>query len=563
MLEQRLKADRLLIGCTGGRLGVRVSGGSDESRKALTERLLGAAKGSGPGEAPVAEVVIALVDAQGGSLTETERAGLVAALLGIRNVVVAVDMDAAGHAEAAFSRVEAEYRQFAEQSQLFSASCVPISVARGDNVSERSANMPWYRGPTLLEWLDALPADDRWRRERPLRLPVSSVEASGSAGRVLGGTVASGRLRKGDAVRLQPSGRVTRVTGIFQGERETDEAFAGDAVTLHIADGLEVSVGELVVAAASPAELADQFEATIVWTGSKPLLRSRSYVMRSGPTAVGVTIAPLKYKLSLESLERVAAAKLEAGEVGVCGLQLESSIAFDPYRENPATGAFTLVDPLSGETVGRGFLHFALRRAKNVHWQAVDVNKAARAAAKGQRPCVLWYTGLSGAGKSTIANLVDKKLHAMSRHTYLLDGDNVRHGLNKDLGFTAADRVENIRRIAEVAKLMVDAGLIVGTAFISPFRAERQMARSLLADGEFVEIFVDTPLSVAEQRDPKGLYKKARRGELKNFTGIDSPYEPPESPELRLDTTHLSPEAAADQVIAFLRERGIIDLEPT
>jgi bifunctional enzyme CysN/CysC len=390
--------------------------------------------------------------------------------------------------------------------------------------------------------------------ERPLRLPIDTVQE----GRIAG-TIASGSLRSGDSVRIQPSGRTARVARILDGGRELDRAETAQRVALELYEPVEVGVGELVASADRPAGVADQFEATIVWRSAEPLLRGRSYRLEMGAASASATIAPLKYRINVDSLEHAAAAKLEAGEIGVCGLQLDRPIAFDSYRENPATGGFILSDPVSGARVGLGMLHFALRRAQNVHWQAVDVNKPARSALKGQRPCVLWYTGLSGAGKSSIANLVDKKLHAMKRHTYLLDGDNVRHGLNKDLGFTAADRVENIRRIAEVAKLMVDAGLIVGTAFISPFRAERQMARSLLSPDEFIEIFVDTPLSVAEARDPKGLYKKARRGELKNFTGIDSPYEAPENPELRIDTTLTTPEAAADVVVSYLAARGAIE----
>ncbi|HVV48689.1 MAG TPA: adenylyl-sulfate kinase, partial [Polyangia bacterium] len=323
-------------------------------------------------------------------------------------------------------------------------------------------------------------------------------------------------------------------------------------------DALELARGDLVVSASEPAEIADQFEATVVWMHAAPLLRGRGYRVRVGPRQVTGTIAPIKHKLDVGTLGRLAGTTLGMNEIGVCNVHLDRDVAFDPYPLNHDTGGFLVVDRLTGEAVGAGMLHFALRRAQNVHWQALEVNKTARASIKQQRACVLWFTGLSGAGKSTIANLVDKKLHSMKRHTYLLDGDNVRHGLNKDLGFTDVDRVENIRRIGEVSKLMVDAGLIVSTAFISPFRAERSMARALLAEGEFFEIFVDTPLGVAEGRDPKGLYKKARRGDLKNFTGIDSPYEAPESPELRIDTTRTTPEEAAEAIVAFLQTRGVL-----
>jgi len=372
------------------------------------------------------------------------------------------------------------------------------------------------------------------------------------------GTIVGGRVRKGDAIRVQPSGRMSRVARIVTAGGDLDEATTGQSITLTLEDEIDVSRGDLIVTANAPADVAHQFEATVVWMNESPMLRGRSYLMKIGTKTVTATVSPLKHKINVNTLAKVAGSKLELNEIGVCQLELDRPIAFDPYEVNRDTGGFILIDRLSNDTVGAGMLRFALRRAQNVHWQALDVNKPARAVLKGQKPCVLWYTGLSGAGKSTIANLVDKKLHSTSRHTYLLDGDNVRHGLNKDLGFTDADRVENIRRIAEVAKLMVDAGLIVSTAFISPFRAERQMARALLGPGEFIEVFIDTPLTVAEQRDPKGLYKKARRGDLKNFTGIDSPYEAPQNPELRIDTTSLSPEDAAELIVAHLQQRGFL-----
>jgi bifunctional enzyme CysN/CysC len=433
--------------------------------------------------APIADVSVIVVDARQGVTAATRRHGFFAGLLAVRHVVLAVNkMDLADNAEAAFARIDAEFRPLAAQLGLANVASVPISAESGDNVRARSAAMPWYAGPTLIELLT--------RVEPGPPAPVGTDRPAG--------------------------------------------------------------------AAEGPPEIADQFEATIVWLSPAPLLRGRSYTMKLGGHTATATINRLKYKINLSTLDRIAATTLGQKEIGVCNLQLDRDLPFRPYKVNREAGGFTLVDRVSGETVGAGMLHFALRRAQNIHWQTLDVNKGARAGLKGQRPCVLWYTGLSGAGKSTIANLVDKRLHAAGRHTYLLDGDNVRHGLNRDLGFTDADRVENIRRIAEVAKLMVDAGLIVSTAFISPFRAERQMARALVADGEFIEIFVDTPIGVAEQRDPKGLYKKARRGDLKNFTGIDSPYERPESPELMIDTTAHPPEKAAELVVAYLRQRGIV-----
>jgi bifunctional enzyme CysN/CysC len=508
-----------------------------------------------PGAGNAVDVVLIVVDARTGLLARSRRQIFLASALGPK-VALVVEMDSAELSEAAFARVRDDCGRLLEQAKLSRVSCIPVSAATGDNVAAHSTGMPWYRGPTLLGFLESIEAPPAAERQ-PLRMFVDSASAPASGGCVATGTIASGVARRGDGVRAQPSGQLGKIARILGDDGELEHAGAGQKVRLAFSGLMEIGRGDLIAAADEPAQVADQFEATVVWTGAAPLLRGRSYRLEIGTTAATATIAPLKYKINVESFERVASAKLEAREIGVCGLQLDRAIAFDPYPENRATGGFTLVDPLSRDTVGVGMLHFALRRAQNVHWQAVDVNKAARSRLLGQKPCVLWYTGLSGAGKSTIANLVDKKLHAMNRHTYLLDGDNVRHGLNKDLGFTAADRVENIRRIAEVAKLMVDAGLIVGTAFISPFRAEREMARALLPAGEFFEIFVDTPLGVAEERDPKGLYKKARRGELKNFTGIDSPYEAPDSPEIRIDTTVTSPEAAAELVVGFLEARGV------
>jgi len=396
-------------------------------------------------------------------------------------------------------------------------------------------------------------------RTQPLRLPIQWVNRPNMEFRGFAGTIVAGRLRKGEAIRVQPSGQTSKISRIVTFDGDLDEAVAGQSVTITLDDEIDVSRGDLVVAANQPAEIADQFEATVVWMSEAPLLPGRSYFLKIGTKTVTATVAPLKCRVNVNTLQRMAASKLDLNEIGVANLELDRAIAFDPYKVNRDTGGFILIDRITNDTVGAGMLHFALRRASNVQWQALDVNKAARSVLKGQKPCVLWFTGLSGAGKSTIANLVDQKLHSGKRHTYLLDGDNVRHGLNKNLGFTDADRVENIRRIAEVAKLMVDAGLIVSTAFISPFRAERQMARTLLAEGEFIEIFVDTPIVVAEGRDPKGLYKKARRGDLKNFTGIDSPYEAPENPELRIDTTITSPEAAAEMIIGYLQKRGMLD----
>jgi len=502
-----------------------------------------------------ADAAVVLLAAAKGSAERALRHVALAALAGVPHIVLAVDelgavSDPAGFVEA----FVANARRSAEGAEIAG---VPVSALSGDGVVARGG-FDWYRGPTVHEILQAVEPADVRLRNRPFRLPVRSVAHTPNAP-VVSGTIASGEVRPGDRARVL--GQPTRVARVVRDEFDVEIATAGESVTLVLEGAFEPSPGDLVSTAERPAEVADQFEAMIVWLDDTPLLRGRNYVFDLAGARRTATIGSLKRRAPSSAPSRSAPQKFEKDELGVCNLRLERPIAFDPHHENRRTGAFQLLDPTTRAVVGAGALHFALRRAKNVHWQAIDVNKSARSAAKGQRPCVLWYTGLSGAGKSTIANLVDKKLHAQGRHTYLLDGDNVRHGLNKDLGFTAADRVENIRRIAEVAKLMVDAGLIVGTAFISPFRAERDMARALLADGEFIEIFVDTPLGVAEERDPKGLYKKARRGELKNFTGIDSPYEAPENPELRIDTTAVTSEAAAELVVSFLQERGVVDAE--
>lgn len=510
--------------------------------------------------ASTADLSAILIDARKGVLTQTKRHSFLVRLLGIHHVVVVVNkMDLVDYSQEIFSKIEADYRAFAKELGLEDIHCIPISAVKGDNIIDRSKTMTWYTGPTLMELLNTVEVDETRVREQPLRFPVQWVNRPHLDFRGFAGTIVGGRIRKGQSIRVQPSGRTSTVTRIVTFDGELDEAVAGQSVTITIADEIDISRGDLIVAADEPAEIADQFEATVVWMNEAPLLPGRSYFMKIGSKTVTGTVAPLKCRINVNTLQKMPAAKLELNEIGVCNLELDRPIAFDPYQVNRDTGGFILIDRITNDTVGAGMLHFALRRASNVQWQAIDVNKAARSSMKGQKPCVMWFTGLSGAGKSTIANLVDKKLHSLGRHTYLLDGDNVRHGLNKNLGFTDADRVENIRRIAEVAKLMVDAGLIVSTAFISPFRAERAMARGLLAEGEFIEVFVDTPINVAEERDPKGLYKKARRGDLKNFTGIDSPYEFPEKPEIWLDTTTTTPEAAADAIVAYLREHGILE----
>jgi bifunctional enzyme CysN/CysC len=513
--------------------------------------------------ASTAELAVILIDARKGVLTQTRRHSFLVALLGIRQIVLAVNkMDLVGYAADTFGGIEAEYRAFAAKIGLSDVTCIPVSAVAGDNVVTRSAHMPWYTGPCLLEHLETV-ALDAPAETRPFRMPVQWVNRPSPDFRGFSGLIASGVVRSGDLLRVLPSGRSSRVVSLLNGGGATDLALAGESVTIVLADAVDVSRGDVLAAADAPPAVANQFEATVIWMHQNALVQGRVYLLKLGAKTVSATVAPIKYRIDVNTLEELAVKQLALNDIGVCGIELSSAIAFEPYRDSRVLGGFILIDRLTNDTVGAGLLHQALRRSQNVHWQALDVNKRARAELSHQKPCVLWFTGLSGAGKSTIANLVERQLHADGRQTYLLDGDNVRHGLNKDLGFTDEDRVENIRRVAEVARLMVDAGLIVLVSFIAPFRAERRLARSLVEPGEFFEVFVDTPLATAESRDAKGLYKKARQGELKNFTGIDSPYEPPENPEVHLDTARLTPEAAAGVVIAELRQAGIIDVDLT
>ncbi len=418
--------------------------------------------------------------------------------------------------------------------------------------------MPWYHGPTLMAYLETVQVDEERLQRAPFRLPVQWVNRPNLDFRGFTGMVTSGVVRPGDAVRVQPSGKTSRVKRLYTFDGDLDEAVAGQSITLLLEDEIDISRGDVISGVEKPAQTADQFETTLVWMHEQPLLPGRPYLMKLGTQVVSATVTDIKYQINVNTLDHSASKQLDLNGIGICTLSLNKPVAFDPYREVQDTGGFILIDRMTNNTVGAGMLHFALRRSQNIHMQHVDIDKQARALSKGQYPAVLWFTGLSGAGKSTIANLVEKKLHAAGQHTYLLDGDNVRHGLSRDLGFTDADRVENIRRVAEVTRLMVDAGLIVLTAFISPFRSERQMARELMENDDFIEIFVDTPLDLAEERDPKGLYRKARRGELKNFTGIDSAYEPPEAPDLHIRTTEMSTDEAADAIIELMRQRKLI-----
>jgi bifunctional enzyme CysN/CysC len=509
--------------------------------------------------ASTADVAVILIDARKGVLTQTRRHSFLVSLLGIRRVVVAVNkMDLVGYAPETFQAIADDYLEFASRIGLSDVTFIPLSALKGDNVVAPSAQMHWYHGPTLLGYLETVEVDDD-TANGPFRLPVQWVnrpdlDFRGFSGRIVGGTV-----RPGDAVRVLPSGTTSSIARIVTMDGDLDEAVAGQSVTITLADEVDASRGDVLVAAGSPAEVADQFEAHIVWMHEDEMLPGRQYLMKVGTRTVGLTIGQPKYRVDVNTLDHLAANTLGLNEIGVCNISVDRPIAFDPYSVNREMGGFVVIDKLTQNTVGAGLLHFALRRSHNIHWQEVRVDKRARAEQSHHRPGVVWFTGLSGSGKSTIANIVESKLHAIGVRTYLLDGDNVRHGLNRDLGFTDADRVENIRRVAEVSALMVDAGLVVLVSFISPFRAERDLARSRVEQGEFVEVFVDTPLEVAEERDPKGLYAKARAGQLANFTGIESPYEAPEQPELRIDTIATTAESAADLVIAQLHRTGILD----
>ncbi len=507
--------------------------------------------------ASLADLAIVLVDARKGLLTQTRRHSYLVSLLGVRHVVLAVNkMDLVDFSPGIFAAIETAYREFGRQIGIGAVTCIPTCAADGDNIVEPRGNTPWYRGPMLMEYLETVTVDGD-SQPRPFRMPVQWVNRPDDDFTGYAGTIVSGVINAGDRIRVQPSGLESRVARIVTLEGDLPFAAARQSITLTLDDAIDVSRGDVISAVDDPVAAADQFEATVIWMDQAPMLRGRDYLMKLGTRTVNATIAPLKYKVNVHTLEHVAADKLELDEIGVCDLELDRAVAFEPYATNRDLGGFILIDRMTNNTVGAGLLHFALRRSRNISWQVFDVGKSTRAEYKGQKPCVLWFTGLSGAGKSTIANLVEKRLHALGRHTYLLDGDNVRKGLNKDLGFTDADRVENIRRVAEVAALMVDAGLIVMTAFISPFRSEREMARTLVGSDEFLEIFVDTPLEVAERRDPKGLYAKARRGELANFTGIDSAYERPESPEITIDGNNLVAEEAAERIVEELRRRGL------
>ena len=511
--------------------------------------------------ASTADLAVLLVDARKGVLTQTRRHSYLAQLVGIRRFVLAVNkMDLVDYDQAAFEGITADYRAFAEQIGIEDWTAIPVSGLNGDNIMSRSKATSWYEGPTLLEHLDTVPLEAAADLQKAFRMPVQWVNRPNQNFRGFSGQVASGETAPGSKVRILPSGRTTLIDRIVTLGGDLDEAVAGQSVTLTFKDEIDCSRGDVIVAADDPPEVADQFEATIVWMADEELLPGRGYWMKLGSQMITAMVQEPKYEINVNTLEHLAAKSLGLNGIGVAELSTDREIVFEPYAvegtsPNKSLGGFILIDKLTNATVACGMIHFALRRALNIHRQHLDVSRETHAHLKGQKPAVLWFTGLSGAGKSTIANLVEKKLAARGRHTFLLDGDNVRHGLNRDLGFTEADRIENIRRVGEVARLMADAGLIVLTAFISPFRAERHMVRRMITDGEFYEIFIDTPLAEAEKRDAKGLYAKARAGELKNFTGIDSPYEPPEHAEIRIDTTELSADEAADLIVEMLLKR--------
>ena len=507
--------------------------------------------------ASTADLAVILIDARKGVLPQTRRHSYLCKLLGIRNILLAVNkMDLVDYGQPIFDQIVSDYRSFAGSIGITEFTAIPISGFKGDNITSASPNMPWYQGRSLIDHLETVELDNDGEQASPFRLAVQWVNRPNLDFRGFAGQIASGTIRKGDAVRILPSGKTSSVSRIVTLDGDLDEAVAGQSVTICLADEVDCSRGNVIAAADAPPQTADQFEANLVWMADEPMIPGRAYWLKLGTQMVSATVQQPKYQVNVNAVgssdEQLAAKTLELNAIGVAVVTTERQLVFEPYSDNRTLGGFILIDKLTNATVAAGMLNFSLRRAENIHWQAIDIDRDAHARQKGQQSRLLWFTGISGSGKSTIANLVEKKLYALGKHSFLLDGDNIRHGLNKDLGFTDADRIENIRRVGEVAKLMTDAGLIVLTAFISPFRAEREMVRAMLPNGEFAEIFVDTPLEVAEARDVKGLYKKARSGALKNFTGIDSPYEAPINPDIHIDTTKMSPENAAEMIVQKL-----------
>jgi bifunctional enzyme CysN/CysC len=508
--------------------------------------------------ASTSELAVILVDARKGVLTQTLRHSYISALFGIRHVILAVNkMDLVDFAEEAFQEISNDYRQAVETLGFADITCIPISALNGDNLLHNSEQMPWHRGPSLLMQLEAVDTIGDHKSD-PFRLPVQRINRADGEFRGYSGTIASGKIHTGDEIIISPSLKHSHIARILGTNGDLDAAEAGDVVTVTLTDEVDTGRGDIIGGADQPAQVSDQLRASLLWMDTEPMLPGRTYEIKIGTRSTSAAVSDLRYVVNVDTMDHVAAKTLALNDIGVCNLSLDTAVAFDPYEANRETGSFILIDRYTKHTVAAGTVAFGLRRATNIVHQVLDIDKAARSQIKNQRPCVLWFTGLSGSGKSTVANRLESELHALGHHTQILDGDNVRHGLNRDLGFTDADRVENIRRISEVSKLFVEAGLIVLVSFISPFRSEREMARKQLEDGEFVEIFIDTPIALCEKRDPKGLYQKARAGKIANFTGIDSPYEPPLKPDIRLETADLSIDAASSEIIAHLRDQGII-----
>ncbi|MCH2435333.1 MAG: sulfate adenylyltransferase subunit CysN [Candidatus Poseidoniaceae archaeon] len=503
--------------------------------------------------ASTADVAIILVDASQGVLTQTRRHSFIVSMVGVKRIILAVNkLDLVDYSEEVFNQIKSDYTKFANEAlTLEEITAIPISALKGDNIVESSENTPWYDGQSVMEYLETVEVAAS-SQSRPFRMPVQWVNRPNREFRGFAGLIGSGCISAGDKIRVLPSGTESTVARIVTYDGDLELAGAGRSVTLTLTDEIDISRGDIITSADSPCSSADQFQARILWMNDSAMMPGRQYLFKSNSQTSPMTLGRLKHRIDVNTLEELPAKVLDMNEIGVCNISLSSRIAFDAYDDDPVMGGFVIVDRMTNNTVGMGLIDFALRRADNIHWQSMDVTKQSRAEQKSQRPRLIWFTGLSGSGKSSIANILEKKLQAMGRHTITLDGDNIRHGLNRDLGFTKADRVENIRRVGETSKLMVEAGLICISSFISPFASERDMVRGMMDEGEFVEIFVDTPIEVCEQRDVKGLYAKARAGELPNFTGISSPYEAPKNPEIRIDTTQLSAEEAAEQIIDHL-----------
>jgi len=506
--------------------------------------------------ASTADVAIILVDAQQGVLTQTRRHSFIVSMVGVKKVLLAINkLDLVDYSQEVYNNIVEEYNEFAKNAlNLESITAIPISALKGDNVVNKSEKTPWYNGQTIIQYLETIEISNL-KQNQPFRMPVQWVNRPNSNFRGFSGLIASGETNIGDKVRILPGGKTSAIKNIITWDADLTKAIAGQSVTLTLEDEIDVSRGDIIVSSTAPCGESDQFQARILWMNDDAMMPGRQYILKSSTQSAMLTLGKLKHRIDVNTLDHLPAKTLELNEIGVCNISLDKRIAFDPYNENRTMGGFIVIDRLSNNTVGMGLIDFALRRSENIHWQKMDVSQEARAEQKSQTPKIIWFTGLSGSGKSSIANILEKKLQALGKHTITLDGDNIRHGLNRDLGFTEADRVENIRRVGEVAKLMLNSGLICITSFISPFKSERMMARSLVSEHEFIEVFVDTPLSTCEERDVKGLYAKARSGEIPNFTGISSPYEAPETPEIRIDTTNTSAEEAANQIIEFLTKQ--------